>query len=64
MSRVTVIAGDYEDAGQMMDAINAHRARQAALDAAEEQAANEAIKTDPAVRAWVIAATLENAASN
>lgn len=60
----TAIAGDYEDAGQMIEAIRAFRARLAAEEAAEEAAANEAMKTDPATRTWVTAAVLENAANN
>jgi hypothetical protein len=64
MSTATVIAGDFEDAGQMIEAIRAFRARLAAEEAAEEQAANEAMQSDPATRAWVEAAVLENAALN
>jgi hypothetical protein len=64
MSTVIAIAGDFEDAGSMIDAIKAFRQRQAAELAAEEAAANEAIKTDPEVKKWVWAAALENAANN
>jgi roadblock/LC7 domain-containing protein len=64
MSNVIAIAGDFEDAGQMIEAIKAFRERQAAELAAEEAAANEAIKTDPEVKKWVWAAALENASNN
>jgi hypothetical protein len=64
MSNVIAIAGDFEDAGSMIDAIKAFRAREAAELAAEEAAANEAIKKDPEVKKWVWAAALENASNN
>ena len=64
MTTAIVLDGTYENAGQMIAAIKAYRARIAAEEAAEEAAANEAIKRDPEVKKWVYAAVLENSAQN
>jgi hypothetical protein len=67
MRAIAIAAPDGEgftNASQMIDAIKAFRERQAAEQAAEEAAANEAIKTDPEVKKWVWAAALENASNN
>lgn len=53
--------GGFETPAQMIAAVRAYRERQARLEAEEEAAANAAMREDPAVRAWVRAAVLENA---
>ncbi len=64
MTTAIVLEGTYENAGHMIAAIKAYRARIAAEEAAEEAAANDAIKRDPEVKKWVYAAVLENSAQN
>ena len=54
--------GGFETPSAMIAAVRAYREWQARLDAEEEEAANAAMREDPAVRAWVRAAVLENAA--
>lgn len=46
---------------EMIAAIEAYRAEQAALDAEEERLALEAAKTDPALQAWLDLAQREEA---
>ena len=58
----------FTNAGSMIDAIKAHRAKlarqQALRDRIEERAAAEAVKTDPETKKWIWAAQIENAQLN
>lgn len=53
--------GEVASAGEMIAAIEAYRAEQAALDAEEERLALEAAQHDPALQAWIDLAEREEA---